>query len=210
MYNTLKNISFIFSLPAAALLTGCLENPFTSTGGGGGGQSTAQATEQPVPKPEPVVTKSEPPPAPPASVVDLDPRVATRTGEAIYHCWDDGCWWVVWCGHAICDGSWSWSFKSTGTYRITWLNVNSKCAGAPPYEVRINGKTVHSGRVPQYGACHDCAQRRGYGVWGDIDLGNFELKNGDVVTLWAQNEFACGIDGPGAYAAYDALRATLQ
>ncbi len=143
----------------------------------------------------------------PGQVISLDPANAQRTGAAQYRCWDGKCWWVVWCGHKICDGSWSWVFPASGNYRIVWKGVKFKCAGSPSYELRINNKTVAKGKLPQHGACHDCAARRGYGIFTDLPFGTFSINKGDTVMLWAKNDFACGIQGPGAYAAHDKLLA---
>lgn len=195
------------------ILGGC-DTPFVSSGGGGGkndgtnSRTVVQTESSESAKDPKEPEKSES--APPISYVNLDPVQAQTTGSAQRRCWDDGCYWVVWCGHQICDGSWSWDFPSSGSYRLTWKGLNEKCAGSPEYEIRINGETVSNGRVPQYGSCSDCAERRGYGIFVDRDLGTFDLKQGDSLTLWAKTDFACGIDGPGAYAAHDYLRADLQ
>jgi len=175
-------------------------NPFSSSGGGGSddadkGRAVEAAAD--------TGASSEPP----EYVVSLDPARADTRGAAQYRCWGDNCYWVVWCGHKICDGSWTWTFPSTGEYHITWQAVKEKCAGSPSYELRVNGRAVTSGRIPQYGSCSGCD---GSGVFVDRELGTFEIEKGDAVTLWAENDFACGIDGPGAYAAHDALRADLQ
>lgn len=144
---------------------------------------------------------------PPERVVALDPGRAEIRGAAQNRCWDGECYWVVWCGHKICDGSWTWTFPSSGDYQITWEGVKEKCAGSPAYEVRINGRTVTDGRVPRHGSCSGCD---GSGRFVDRELGTFEIEKGDAVTLWVENHFACGIEGPGAYAAHDSLRADLQ
>lgn len=190
--------------------TGCLEDEWeklTSSGGGGGGkgknEETALIADAAASESDPDDHVSGDPPKP---VVHLDPRRAQTRGEAKYKCWDN-CWWVVWCGHNICDGSWTWTFPSSGSYEITWENVKEKCAGSPSYEVRINGETVTSSRVPQHGSCDGCS---GGGRWVDRSLGTFDIEEGDDVTLWVENDFACGIDGPGAYAAHESLRADLR
>lgn len=144
----------------------------------------------------------------PSGFVELDPGQARRRGAAQYRCWGDDCWWVVWCGHAVCDGSWRWKdFPASGSFRFVWKGVNKKCAGSPPYRLEIDGRTVAAGEVPQYGSCDDCARRRGYGVYEDISLGTHTLRKGSRISLWAETEFLCGIDGPGAYAAHDTLLA---
>ena len=179
----------ILSLGSA--ISAC-EDPSTSSGAGGGDRA-AMASSGGADGASPVVT--------------LQPSQARLSAAAQYRCWDDGCWSVVWCDHNICDGAWHWSFPESGTYRLTWKGVNEKCAGSPPYSVIVNGETVDSGRLPQYGSCGDCAARGGYGIFVDRDIGTFELNEGDQITLWARTDFACGIDGPGAYAAYDNITA---
>lgn len=136
--------------------------------------------------------------------VVLDGGVATRTGAAQYRCWSDGCWQVVWCGHAICEGAWSWtSFPHDGQFTFTWRGVNEKCAGSPPYELRINDEVVKTGEITQWGSCSECPDSTGsYGIFKNYSLGTHQLKKGDKVTLWSKTEFACGIDGPGAYTAH--------
>lgn len=142
----------------------------------------------------------------PQSVV-LDPDQATRTGDARHKCWSGGCWWVVWCGHNICDGSWQWSFPASGTYEIVWKGVSYKCAGAPPYELRINGEVVRADRLAQYGTCEQCIPGNMPEEFRDTSLGRYALNEGDDITLYVKNDFACGIDGPGAYAAFDGVAA---
>ncbi len=53
------------------------------------------------------------------------------------------------------------------------------------------------------GSCGDCDARGGYGIFVDRDIGTFELNEGDQITLCARTDFACGIDGDGADAAYE-------
>ena len=142
--------------------------------------------------------------------IELAPADARRTGEAKYKCWGQSCYWVVWCGHRLCDGSWSWRFPASGRYRLTWQAVKHKCAGSPAWEIRINGERVSKGNIPQYGSCHDCAARRGYGEFKDFGLGTYSLRQGDDLTLYVRNDFACGIEGPGAYAAHTSVVADLQ
>ena len=193
-------------------VSGCWD-PFSSSGGGGGhDDDEGRAVEADLGASGSVSDTASSGDAgdsedPPAYVVSLDPGRADTRGAAQYRCWDDNCYWVVWCGHKVCDGSWTWTFPSSGDYHITWQAVKEKCAGSPAYEFRINGRTVTSGRIPQYGSCGGCD---GSGVFVDRELGSVEFEKGDSVTLWVENDFACGIDGPGAYAAHDALRADLQ
>lgn len=182
----------VILVSVAAVLAAC-EDSDTSSGSGTTESSTVNTQ----------TSNSSP-------VVNLNPGQARISGAAQYRCWGSDCWWVVWCGHAICDGAWHWTFPSTGTYRLTWNGVNHKCAGSPPYSLAINGKKVVSGRVPQYGSCSDCAARGGYGIYENIDLGAFTIEKGDTVTLWAETHFACGLDGPGAYAAYNDMSARLR
>ncbi len=180
----------VLLVSVAAVLAAC-EDSDTSSGSGATESSTANTQTA-------------------SSVVNLNPGQARISGAAQYRCWGSDCWWVVWCGHAICDGAWHWTFPSTGTYNLTWNGVNHKCAGSPPYSLAINGKQVASGRVPQYGSCSDCAARGGYGIYEPINLGSFEFKQGDTLTLWAETHFACGLDGPGAYAAHNDMTARLR
>ncbi len=148
--------------------------------------------------------------APAPQSVELDPELARLKGQARYKCWSGECWWVVWCGHEICDGSWEWTFPATGDYEIIWKGLNFKCAGAPPYELRINGEVVKSGVVDQYKSCDECQSGSMAQQFRDTSLGVYSLEAGDEITLYAKNDFACGIDGPGAYAAYDSISTKLR
>jgi hypothetical protein len=139
--------------------------------------------------------------------VELDPENAVQRGQAQYKCWSGGCWWVVWCGHNICEGEWEWEFPASGNYEIIWQGVSYKCAGAPPYELRINGSAVRSDELAQYGSCGECIPGNMPEVFEDTSLGQYELNKGDRITLWIRNDFACGIDGPGAYAAFESVTA---
>lgn len=141
------------------------------------------------------------------AVVELKPSAASLSGQAQNKCWPNGCFWVVWCGHNICDGAWQWSFPATGTYELVWEHVSFKCAGSPPYELRINRQTVRSGRLAQYGSCGECAPSDLTEKFADTSLGEYALQAGDRVTLRVKNDFACGIDGPGAYAAFKGFSA---
>jgi hypothetical protein len=87
--------------------------------------------------------------------------------------------------------------------------VQQKCSGSPPYDLRINGKSVTGGEIPQYGSCARCTETDAPNIFVNQDLGVFDIEEGDVVTLWVETEFSCGIDGPGAYGAYDDLIAEL-
>lgn len=180
---------FVAALALASVLVACDDGGTSS--GAGSEANTAQTAANTAP------------------VVRLDPGAARLSGSAQYKCWDDGCWWVVWCGHAICDGAWQWRFPASGQYSLTWNGLSYKCAGAPPYSVAVNGKVIVTGRVPRHGDCSDCDAGR-WGTNGNLPLGSFSLDAGDTVTLWAQTDFACGINGPGAYAAYDDVTATRR
>lgn len=184
----------IFLLCLSLVVVSACDNPLATSGGGGSEDDSTLAAD---------IDAGDSP----ERVVSMDPALAETRGAAQYRCWGDDCYWVVWCGHKVCDGSWTWTFPSSGDYQITWEGVKEKCAGSPAYEVRINGQSVAAGRVPQYGSCSGCG---GGGVFVDRDLGTFEIRKGDAVTLWVENDFACGIDGPGAYAAHDSLRADLR
>ena len=143
-----------------------------------------------------------------AAALTLDGGAATRSGQAQFHCWAEGCWEVVWCGHAICDGSWTWNnFPHSGQFSFVWEGVNEKCAGSPPYQLQINGETVQSGEIAQWGSCSECPDSSGNfaQIFTNYDLGSYQLTKGDTVTLWAQTEFSCGINGAGAYAAHDRI-----
>lgn len=135
-------------------------------------------------------------------VIELDPGAARLDGKAQNKCWSDRCYWVVWCGHNICDGAWSWSFPADGSYEIVWKGVSYKCAGSPPYQLRINDEVVRSGRLAQYGSCGECVPGSMAEVFTDTSLGTYPLEQGDKITLYVRNDFACGIEGPGAYAAF--------
>ena len=137
--------------------------------------------------------------------ITLDADNSTRKGRAHNHCWKNECWEVVWCGHNVCAGSWSWSdFPHTGQFNFTWKGVSEKCAGSPPYQLRVNGQAVTSGEISQWGSCSECPDAAGnFNVFKDYDLGNHKINKGDTITLWAQTEFLCGINSAGAYAAHD-------
>lgn len=139
--------------------------------------------------------------------VELDPEKARLEGKAQYKCWSGRCYWVVWCGHNICDGAWRWTFPASGTYEIIWKGVSYKCAGAPPYELRINDEVGQAGRLEQYGSCERCTPGNMDEVFRDTSLGTYSLNAGDEITLDVTNDFACGIEGPGAYAAFDGVAA---
>ena len=137
--------------------------------------------------------------------ITLEGDNASREGRAHNHCWNNECWEVVWCGHNVCEGSWSWSdFPHTGQFNFTWKGVSEKCAGSPPYQLRVNGEPVTSGEISQWGSCSECPDAAGnFNVFKDYDLGNHKINKGDTITLWAQTEFSCGINAAGAYAAHD-------
>lgn len=127
---------------------------------------------------------------------------AEKRGSAIKK-WDR---WVIWCGHKICDGSYTWVFPESGTYRLVWKDVKHKCAGASPYALYVAGEKLRSGKIPQHGACDQCTPENiihnpggRFGRRADIDLGTYTLDRDDVIMLWAQNAFDCGIQNPGAY-----------
>ncbi len=192
---------FVAALSLASALAAC-DDGGTSSGAGSESGRALQLVES-------TESNTAPPAANAPPTVRLDPGAAQLSGSAKYKCWDDGCWWVVWCGHAICDGAWQWQFPASGQYSLTWNGLSYKCAGAPPYSVAVNGKVIVTGRVPRHGDCSDCDAGR-WGTNGNLPLGSFSLDAGDTVTLWAQTDFACGINGPGAYAAYDDVTATRR
>ncbi len=145
----------------------------------------------------------------PAEVIVLNPADAERKGSIVYK-WD---LWVVWCGHNICDGSYTWRFPEKGRYTFVWP-VGHKCAGSAPYALLINGKEVNRGRIPQLGSCEGCTPRNirenpdgRYGHKKEIVLGRYKMNKGDRVELRARNSFVCGIENPGAYAAFNELLA---
>ena len=140
-------------------------------------------------------------------LIELDPGKARLDGKAQDKCWAGRCYWVVWCGHNICDGAWRWQFPASGNYEIIWKAVSYKCAGAPPYELRVNGEVVRSGRLEQYGSCKRCTPGSMDEVFRDTSLGQYALRKGDEITPYVKNDFACGIDGPGAYAAFRSIAA---
>lgn len=146
---------------------------------------------------------------PSSDTVILKAADAEKQGS-LMHKWGK---WVVWCGHSICDGTYSWRFPEQGTFELLW-NVGHKCAGSAPYKLTLNDKMVTEGRIPQHGSCDGCTPENivanpnnRYGQMKDIALGRFQLRPGDRVQLWVRNDFACGISNPGAYAYYDELRA---
>jgi hypothetical protein len=204
------------------MLAACEQFTDTSTGGGaeseGAGDTTASVTANGAVASERETTtvasdpdegedetreKGDP-------VVTLAPDDASLEGAAQYYCKEPyGCWWLVHCGHAICDGSWNWRFPSEGTYRLSWRGVQQKCAGSPPYQIRINDDVVTSGEIPQYGSCDECGPDEFPNIFVNQGLGTFDIKEGDKVTLWIETEFSCGIEGPGAYGAFDDIVAEL-
>ncbi|MDH3282809.1 MAG: hypothetical protein OEQ39_28260 [Gammaproteobacteria bacterium] len=127
---------------------------------------------------------------------------AVKQGSAIKK-WDR---WVIWCGHNICDGSYTWTFPESGSYRLVWKEVGHKCAGASPYALYIDDEKKRASKIPQHGSCAECTPQNivhnpggRFGKRADIDLGTYQLRNGGKITLWAQNAFDCGIQNPGAY-----------
>jgi hypothetical protein len=220
--NTISGVVGIILL--VLMLAGCEQFTDTSSGAGtegdseGGGSanvsssdssaseretsSVSEPADKPADKEEPR-EKGDP-------VVTLDPDNASLEGAAQWYCKEPyGCWWLVHCGHAICDGSWNWTFSSGGTYRLNWRGVQHKCAGSPPYQLRINDKVVTSGKIPQYGSCDDCGPVDFPSILVNQGLGTFDIDEGDKVTLWIETEFSCGIDGPGAYGVFDDIVAEL-
>ncbi len=137
-----------------------------------------------------------------ADAVVLKADDAIKQGAAIKK-WDK---WVIWCGHNICDGSYTWNFPETGTYRFVWKDVGHKCAGASPYALYIDDEKKRAAKIPQHGSCAECTPQNivhnpggRFGRRADIDLGTYRLRSDAKVTLWAQNAFDCGIENPGAY-----------
>jgi hypothetical protein len=218
---SMNNISGVVGIILLALmLTGCEQFTDTSSGAGtegdseGGGSASVSSGDSSASERE-TSTVSEPadkdePREKGDPVVTLDPDDASLEGAAQYFCKEPyGCWWLVHCGHAICDGSWNWKFASEGTYRLNWRGVQQKCAGSPPYQIRINDKVVTSGEIPQYGSCDECGPVDVPNIFVNQGLGTFDIEEGDKVTLWIETEFSCGIDGPGAYGAFDDIVAEL-
>ncbi|MDH3638519.1 MAG: hypothetical protein OES09_08635 [Gammaproteobacteria bacterium] len=127
---------------------------------------------------------------------------AVKQGSAIKK-WDR---WVIWCGHNICDGSYTWTFPRTGSFQLLWKDVKHKCAGASPYALHIDDKKKLASKIPQHGSCAECTPQNivhnpggRFGRRADIDLGTYELRRNTKIVLWAQNAFDCGIQNPGAY-----------
>ncbi len=150
---------------------------------------------------QPETTSAESAGAPLAPVV-LEAEKADRAG-AVQKKWGR---WVVWCGHNICDGSYTWEFPAAGTYRFVWKDVVHKCAGASPYAMFIDGDKVIGGKIPQHGSCNGCTPQNivhnpggRYLKRADIDLGSYRVGADFKVKLWVQNAFDCGIQNPGAY-----------
>ncbi len=140
--------------------------------------------------------------AAPRDPVVLQAAKAEHAG-AVQKKWDR---WVVWCGHNICDGSYTWEFPAAGTYRFVWKDVVHKCAGASPYALFVDGDKVTGGKIPQHGSCDGCTPQNivnnpgeRYATRADIDLGSYRVASGRKVKLWVQNAFDCGIQNPGAY-----------
>jgi hypothetical protein len=209
----MKTISGIVGSIVLVLLFSACDQVADLTSGGGtegeSGEAVAAVTNgdaaageretQPASEPEQQESREKGEP-----VVTLHPDDAALEGAAQYYCKEPyGCWWLVHCGHAICDGSWNWTFKSEGTYRLNWRGVQQKCAGSPPYQIKINDNVVTSGEIPQYGSCAECGPVDFPSIFVDQGLGTFDIEEGDKVTLWIETEFSCGIDGPGAYGAFD-------
>jgi len=66
---------------------------------------------------------------------------------------------------------------------------------------------MRSGRLAQYGSCGSCTPGSIEEVFKDTSLGQYTLERGDEITLYVKNDFACGIEGPGAYAAFTSVAA---
>ncbi len=138
----------------------------------------------------------------PGPPVVLEAEKARHEG-AVQKKWDR---WVVWCGHNICDGSYTWTFPASGTFEFVWKDVVHKCAGSSPYKLFVDGKQRLAGKIPQHGSCEGCTPQNivhnpdeKYGTRHDIGLGRYRLGKGSEVRLWVQNSFLCGIENPGAY-----------
>jgi len=148
--------------------------------------------------------------AEPSGPIRLDGQDSHREGAAQFK-FDH---WVVWCGHDHCDGQYQWSFPASGHFSFRW-EVNHKCAGAPPYRLMKNGRVLVEGRVPQHGSCDACTGNNirhnpdnAFREMKTIDLGVHRLRKGDALQLWVENSFLCGIENPGAYAAFREIVAT--
>jgi hypothetical protein len=150
---------------------------------------------------QPQTTSAEGAGAPRAPVV-LEAAKADRQG-AVQKKWDR---WVVWCGHKICDGSYTWEFPTAGSYRFMWKDIVHKCAGASPYAMFIDGDKVVEGKIPRHGSCSGCTPQNivhnpgeRYLKRADFNLGSYRVQAKSKVKLWVQNAFDCGIQNPGAY-----------
>jgi len=132
-----------------------------------------------------------------AAEVIIDGRSGPhRQGGASMVKWDRR---VVWCGHKWCDGWAEWKFPGpSGTYKVSF-ELEAKGFGACPWTWTIAGKSV-SGESRQACHCDRC-----WPLYRQ-DLGTFTINNGDICKWYAKNSFACGIDGPGSYAAWTVIK----
>ena len=106
---------------------------------------------------------------------------------------------VVWCGHNLCSGWAEWKFPGpTGTYKASF-ELEAKGYGSTPWKWIIGGQSK-SGNSKQACHCSDCWPL----YWQD--LGTFTIQNGSIIRWEASNSFACGISGPGSYAAWTQIK----
>ncbi len=98
----------------------------------------------------------------------------------------------------------------SGRYRVQ-IKVQAERDGAPPYSFSINGVIVKSGHYPYATgqlACgcsyEKCPDRNKF-----MDIGTFQINQGDIVELWADQVFPCGHDH-GAYAKWHEMIFTVS
>ncbi len=98
----------------------------------------------------------------------------------------------------------------SGRYRVQ-IKVQAERDGAPPYSFSINGVIVKSGHYPyatgqlacgcSYEKCPDRNKM--------MDVGTFQINQGDIVELWADQVYPCGHDH-GAYAKWHEMIFTVS
>jgi hypothetical protein len=98
-----------------------------------------------------------------------------------------------------------------GTYRIS-IKVQTEYDGRPSYTVSLNGNAICGGRYPLSSSLGcDCPHETWYKVCPDknviLDCGTQKLKNGDSISFWGEEDFACA-DNHGAYAKWHGITFT--
>jgi hypothetical protein len=84
----------------------------------------------------------------------------------------------------------------SGRYRIR-LGVILENDGQALFQVQAAERTLADLRLPWASGKKDCERRGRPDV---LDLGEYELNQGDRITVIGESDYACGLDKGGAYA----------